>query len=118
MDKDDILAQVEKAIGERAAIPKEVVVLDEIPLTPVGKIFKPALRWDAAKRVYENVLKDLGSLASSVGVEVIEDKVHGAVAKINVVPEEGASPQDIENKVGDLLSRYTVRYNLSISSRS
>ena len=111
----EILEQVENAIGERAAVPKEVVVIDELPLTPVGKIFKPALRWDATKRVYEDVLNDLGSLASSFDVKVVEDKIHGAVAEVNVTAGESASLQDIENKVGDLLSRYTVRYNLTIS---
>mgnify|MGYP001818473405 CR=1 FL=1 len=115
MAGQDILEQVEKAIGERAAVPKAVVVLDDIPLTPVGKIFKPALRWDATKRVYEDVLEDLGSLAAAVDVKVVEDKIHGAVARIKVAPGEGASPQEIENKVSDLLSRYTVRYNLTIS---
>jgi len=114
----EILEQVEKVIGERAAVPKEVVVIDELPLTPVGKIFKPALRWDATKRVYEDVLSELGSLASAFDVKVVEDKIHGAVAEITVAAGESASPQDIENKVGDLLSRYTVRYNLTISSRS
>ena len=114
----EILEQVEKAIGERAAVPKEVVVIDELPLTPVGKIFKPALRWDATKRVYKEVLNELGSLASAFDVKVVEDKIHGAVAEITVAAGESASPQDIENRVGDLLSRYTVRYHLTISSRS
>ena len=115
MAGSEILAQVEKTIGERAAVPKEVVVLDELPLTPVGKIFKPALRWDATRRVYEDILKDLGSLAASVEVKVVEDKVHGAVAKINIVPGENASQPEIENRVGDLLSRYTVKYEVMIS---
>ena len=115
MAGSEILAQVERTIGERAAVPKEVVVLDELPLTPVGKIFKPALRWDATRRVYEDILKDLGSLAASVEVKVVEDKVHGAVAKINIVPGENASQPEIENRVGDLLSRYTVKYEVMIS---
>lgn len=41
------------AVGKIGAVPKEVIITPEIPLTPVGKIFKPALRWDATKRVYE-----------------------------------------------------------------
>ncbi len=114
MAGSDILEQVEKIIGERAAVPKEVVVIDELPLTPVGKIFKPALRWDAIKRVYEDALKDLGSTAASVEVKVVEDKIHGAVANISIAPGENASQQEIENKVGGLLSRYTVRYQLTI----
>ena len=111
----EILEQVGDAIGERAAVPKEIVVLDEIPLTPVGKIFKPALRWDAIRRVYAEVLKDLGHLAASVDVRVTEDKVHGAVAHIEIESAEKASQQEIESRATDLLSRYTVRYQLTIS---
>ena len=111
----EILEQVSKTIGERAAVPKEVVVLDELPLTPVGKIFKPALRWDATRRTYEGVLKEIEPLTASVQVNVTEDKVHGAVAHIHIKPAENASPQEIENKVADLLSHYTVRYELKIS---
>ncbi len=109
-----ILEQVEKAIGERAAVPKEVVILDELPLTSVGKIFKPALRWDATRRVYEDTLKALEGLTSSIQVGVVEDKVHGALAHIDIQPAEGVSGQEIEKKVEDLLSRFTIRYQLSI----
>jgi fatty-acyl-CoA synthase len=115
MEAGEILEKVSRAIGERAAVPKEVVILDEIPLTPVGKIFKPALRWDATKRVYKDALDGLRPLATSVDVHVMEDKIHGSIAKISIAPGEGASPQEIENKVGDLLSRYTVRYTVTIN---
>ncbi len=111
----EILEEVEKAIGERAAVPKEIVILDELPLTSVGKIFKPALRWDATRRVYEDALTGLGDLADFVVVKVVEDKVHGALARIDIEPGENVSGKAIENKVGDLLSRYTVRYELMIS---
>ena len=39
----DIAAWAQKHIGERAAIPKEIYVIDQIPLTAVGKIFKTGL---------------------------------------------------------------------------
>ncbi|MEN8245081.1 MAG: acyl-CoA synthetase [Thermodesulfobacteriota bacterium] len=115
LEEAEILEQVCNAIGERAATPKEVVILDELPLTPVGKIFKPALRWDATRRTYEGVLTEIEALTNSIQVEVMEDKVHGAVAYIDIKPAENTSGQEIENKVEDLLSRYTVRYELTIT---
>ena len=66
---EKILEHLKKTVGERAAIPKEVILLDEVPLTPVGKIFKPALRWDAIRRVYEKELEALGDTAESVEVD-------------------------------------------------
>ena len=109
---EDILAYAGEHIGERAAVPKEVVIMDEIPLTPIGKIFKPALAWDAAKRAYERELAALGDLAKTVSVEVGEDKIHGKSALIIVTPNSGVSEGDILNKINELLTRYTMQYRV------
>jgi fatty-acyl-CoA synthase len=109
---EKILEHLKKTVGERAAIPKEVILLDEVPLTPVGKIFKPALRWDAIRRVYEKELAGLGETAESVKIEVTEDKVHGCLATIRVKPAAGTSQQEIEDKIEEILNRYTIRYKL------
>jgi fatty-acyl-CoA synthase len=113
---EEILDHLKKEVGERAAVPKEVVILDEMPLTPVGKIFKPALRWDAIRRVYEQELQSLGKMADSVEVKVGEDKVHGSLATLIVKPAAGVSRKAIEDKVDELLGRYTIRYRLEIAS--
>ncbi len=110
----DILDYLKREIVERAAIPKEVIVIDEMPLTPIGKIFMPALRWDSTRRVYETELEALGDAVESVEVEVAEDKLYGSMATIKVKPAAGADSGDIENKVNDLLAHYTVRYGLEI----
>jgi fatty-acyl-CoA synthase len=77
-------------IGEKAAIPKEIFIVDQIPLTAVGKIFKPALRWDATQRVYARELEALGDLAAPLNVSVAEDKVHGTSATIRIHPRTRA----------------------------
>lgn len=46
-------------IHERASVPVEIIVLDRMPLTPVGKISKPALRRDAIERVVSAVAGEL-----------------------------------------------------------
>jgi fatty-acyl-CoA synthase len=112
---EKILEHLKKTVGERAAIPKEVILLDEVPLTPVGKIFKPALRWDAIRRVYEAELQALGDTAESVEVKVTEDKVHGCLATIRIKLAAGTSQQEIEEKVESTLTRFTIRYRLEIA---
>lgn len=111
---EELLAYLQQAVGERAAVPKEVHVVDAIPLTPVGKIFKPALRWDSIRQVYAAELAALGPLARSVDVAVGEDKVHGALARITVEAASGADPAAVSARVRELLARYTVRYELDI----
>ena len=101
-------------IGERAAIPKEVIITDHIPLTAVGKIFKPALKWDTVKRTYEKELKALGSLAESFDVSVGEDKIYGTSAYVEVMPASGVAPETIKKRVSEILASYTVHYDIMI----
>jgi fatty-acyl-CoA synthase len=110
-----ILEYLKEEIGERAAVPKEVYIVDEIPLTPVGKIFKPSLRWQSIQRVYESELQALGDLAERIEVSVKEDKIHGSIAEITIKAAQGVSTDGIKQKVEDILTRYTVKYMLEIT---
>jgi fatty-acyl-CoA synthase len=51
-------------IGERAAQPKHIRVVDQIPLTPVGKIFKPALKYREIESALGEALAEAGVPAS------------------------------------------------------
>lgn len=76
----DLMAYAREHVGERAAVPKYLEVLDELPKTAVGKIFKPDLRRMAITRVYNEALQSAG-----IGVRVVavvEDKKLGLVAKL------------------------------------
>ncbi len=99
-------------IGEKAAIPKEIFIVDQIPLTAVGKVFKPALRWDAIRRVYARELKALGPLAVSLEVSVTEDKIHGTSATIRIQPAPGTDRETLEKRVAEILARYTIHYQV------
>jgi len=57
-------------VTERAAAPKAVVVLDALPLTGVGKLYKPALRADATRRELLEALRDVAGVR---GVDVTAD---------------------------------------------
>jgi fatty-acyl-CoA synthase len=114
LEESLILKWARDHIGERAAVPKEVIIVESIPLTAVGKIFKPALRWDAIRRAYAKELEALGSLAASVQIEVGEDKVHGTSAVIRIRAAEGVDTEIIGRRVSELLARCTVHYDLAV----
>ncbi|UCF82752.1 MAG: AMP-binding protein, partial [Desulfobacteraceae bacterium] len=114
LTSEQILDYLKQEVGERAAVPKEVSILKEMPLTPVGKIFKPALRWDAVKRVYDAEIKALGDMVDSIDVKVAEDKVHGSLATLTIKPASGISEKEIKDRVNEILARYTVQYRLAI----
>jgi fatty-acyl-CoA synthase/long-chain acyl-CoA synthetase len=77
---DDLMTWCREHIHERAAIPKHLEILDELPKTAVGKVFKPDLRKRAITRIYDAALKDAG-LAACVD-HVAEDKKQGLVAHL------------------------------------
>jgi fatty-acyl-CoA synthase len=89
-------------VPERAAVPKHIEVMAELPKTAVGKVFKPDLRRMAIKRVYTEEFAKAG-LAVSVA-EVIEDKRRGLVARIERTGEVD------DEKVVDLLDSFTVAW--------
>lgn len=92
----ELLDHARGRISERAAIPKHVEVLDELPKTAVGKVFKPGLRRRAIARVYDAALKEAG-IAAEVA-EVGDDAKRGLVARLRrtgaVADEEVAGTLD------------------------
>ncbi|MGN7868259.1 acyl-CoA synthetase [Paracoccus sp. 22332] len=76
--ESDLLEHAKAHIHERAAIPKHIEILPELPKTAVGKIFKPDLRRLAIKRVYDAALSGTGAHVA----EVVEDKKRGLVARL------------------------------------
>jgi fatty-acyl-CoA synthase len=61
---------------ERAGAAVQVFILDELPQTAVGKIFKPALRNQAIARAYTDVAAAAWQ-DSQITAEVVDDKAHG-----------------------------------------
>ena len=59
-DEAELLAWAGTAIGEPAARPKHIHPIDAIPVTEVGKHFKPALAADAAVRAITDALAAAG----------------------------------------------------------
>ena len=101
---EDLMAFAREKVPEDAAIPKYIEVMDELPKTAVGKVFKPALRKMAITRVYRAALAEAGVEAD---IEVVEDKTRGLVAR--VTPTGGAGEPDI----GEALGRFTPPWDIA-----
>jgi len=85
-------------VQERAAQPKHMTIMDELPKTAVGKIFKPDLRKMAITRIFNETLEAANSGARVTSV--IDDKKRGLVAQVSM---NGAS----ESEVGEQLNAFT-----------
>ncbi|MEY3306748.1 MAG: hypothetical protein RLZZ413_786 [Pseudomonadota bacterium] len=93
----DLLDFARLHVHERAAVPKHIEILAELPKTAVGKVFKPDLRRRAISRVLDAALADAGLAARVVAVK--EDKKRGLVAQLERTgPLEDA---DVEKLMGE-----------------
>ncbi|MEO8243862.1 MAG: acyl-CoA synthetase [bacterium] len=70
-------------IIERAAVPKHIEIVPELPKTAIGKVFKPDLRRMAITRVFDACLAE--NHQTAMVREVVEDKKRGLVARIEAV---------------------------------
>ena len=82
-------------VHERAAQPKHVEILAELPKTAVGKVFKPDLRKNAITRVYNAALEEAGVQARVSSV--VDDKKRGLVAQLD---RNGADEADVSKVLG------------------
>lgn len=80
VDAEGLRAHCKIHVHERAAQPKFIEVLDELPKTAVGKVFKPDLRKRAITRIYNAALEKAGAEARVISV--IDDKKRGLVAQV------------------------------------
>ncbi|WP_170581655.1 acyl-CoA synthetase [Ruegeria arenilitoris] len=94
--EEELLEYCKVHVHERAAHPKHMTILPELPKTAVGKVFKPELRKQAITRVYNQALETAGVAARVVSV--IDDKKRGLVAQLDA---NGASEDDVNQVLGN-----------------
>lgn len=92
----ELLKHCEVHVHERAAHPKHLTVLAELPKTAVGKVFKPDLRKQAIIRVFNSALAEANVQARVSGV--VDDKKRGLVAQLD---RNGADEQDVQKVLGN-----------------
>ncbi len=96
-------------IPERAANPADLTILDAMPLTGVGKIFKPSLRYDAAVKVFTSELAPLCQNGTDIAVTVDNHPVHGTVATVTV---RGGERETLAPLIAEKLGSYTLRHEV------
>lgn len=114
-DPADLLAYIAERTPERAANPVHVYLIDAIPLTAVGKIFKPQLRWDAARRKVATMLADLQEPGLDIAVTVGADPVHGSLITVRLSgwPESqrAAIGREVHKRLDPLTTRHEVAWS-------
>ena len=98
---DEIKEFARLHIPERAAAPVDVTILDALPLTSIGKIYKPPLKQDAARRAF---VAALGFRAVRVSVE--DDPLTGSRARIALAQDSN------EGEVRAIMGQYMIGFEI------
>lgn len=101
----DLLAFIKPLVSEAAAHPKRVWVLDQLPLTPVGKIFKPALRTMAARNAIRDAIKRSNIDATQFELVSADDKT-----TIQIWAEQPAIAEEIRKALLGMPVSYNVQH--------
>ena len=103
---------VRERTPERAAVPVAIVLIDPMPLTGVGKVFKPQLRWDAARRVFTQALAALAEQGLGVAVDVGAHGTHGSLATVTVREVAPAAREAVAAAIRERLDPFVIRHEI------
>ena len=112
IDAGELLAFVRERTPERAAVPVDIVFVDAIPLTAVGKVFKPTLRFAAARRVVERILADLLPAGVTAMVEVRADALLGSLIAVLLKGQPDLPREGLETRIHEHLNPLVMRHEI------
>lgn len=107
---DDILESVRDRIPEPAAVPKQLYVLDDLPLTTTGKVFKPALRQAATEKA---LLREFGEFLPDgfdVDLECYEEL---GQRKVTIRVGQGEQAEDMRRKIAEHMSMLSMPFDFA-----
>lgn len=97
----------EQTIAERPAWPRHIHFIDAIPLTTVGKIYKPQLRCDAAQRlVNQLVCGQMGM--SDAAIQVREGGRRGMTVSVKLPAARQAAVPEVQQALSGFLFEVEV----------
>ena len=113
VDAGELLALCHREVPERAAVPIDVVVIGTMPVTAVGKIFKPALRLDAMHRAAVKTVRATLGDGSVVRVEVLETETRPVVT---VGVPHGVTAETAAELLRTAFAGYTFETRIAIDT--
>lgn len=106
---EELHEHAQRTIHERPALPKRIEIVDSLPMTAIGKLYKPALRARACERVMRDRIEQAG-LGSLVQVKV-DDAAGGLTVHFQALP--GADNEALHDRIAALMQGFALRYRLN-----
>jgi len=87
VDEAELLAFAGQRIRERAAIPKEIIILPQLPVTAVGKVHKQPLKLDITQRVVEGLVRPITGPDQPASITIAPHPRHGLLVAVRAAPQ-------------------------------
>lgn len=110
---EELLAFAREHIAEQAAVPKQIRIIEHMPLTAVGKIAKLPLTFEQVADVVNSELDQIQEIAHK-SVEVLSDRRLGLLANVRVTAMPGANKAALEQRIRQVLGQYHFRVDLQM----
>jgi fatty-acyl-CoA synthase len=105
----DLAAFAAQHVPERPAAPKEVIILEAMPLTDIEKPDKPRLRYDAAERAFAEVFRAALGAQARFAVRAGTDESQATIITVDVAGDT-VMRADVERRIADAMKGYTLRH--------
>ena len=109
IDVESLKAYLEANVHEPPARPRSVLVIDALPVTAVGKIFKPTLRDLAIKEKVRLEVERICGPGASAEIEVSMDSQKRTLVEIRVLGAVTGNIAELEAALQPLPQSYVVR---------
>lgn len=109
IDLAAVRAYLEAAVHEPPARPRSVLAIDALPVTAVGKIFKPALRDLAIREKVRLEAERICGSAATVSVEVSTDAQKRTLVDVVLADATAARAAELDAALKPLAQIYRVR---------
>lgn len=109
IDTDDLAAFARDNIAERAAVPVEIRTIEKMPLTAVGKVFKPPLRKQAIALVVRRLCDEEG--VSDAELRLVEED--GKLVVRICIPQTAAAEV---SSLAARLAQFTFESRIELTS--
>ena len=113
----DLLQFLEPRISERAAIPKEIHILEKMPLTDIGKPMKVKLREMTMVREFTRLIEDIFKklkINSPDPIEIIisPDTSRGTLIRIKLGRVDQTKQDLIHTQIHQLMGQFAYAYEM------
>ncbi len=107
----EICQYIASKVPEKPAKPTAVYIIPNLPLTAVGKVYRPKLRCEAISHLIERELDDIknGDTAHTVTVAL---NAQGNIDTIISLSGHGTASQSVRNIIDERLSLYAISYSV------